>query len=748
MIRKILKVASAKMLGDSANAIPALPSSAEKPQTPDSSRFAEARKSRPDSAQSGASDAMKMNIKLVRKVFTNLLFISFIAIYASMAGNHNHGEFVVLENFITDRITGGGALYSVRSESDFWTYVTSTLIDGVFSSIVSGSDYYNGAAPSKVLPPVDDKQSNRLVGGLVFRTLRVQANAGCAVSAPFSTYYDTCYPGYSRTNEDTSPFGSLFSLPFESDAVSGSTTGEAGKYSGNGQVFVLSTDRARARQDLTRLRGTDFVDSQTRMVSIDINVYNMNIEAFVAVRVVLEQTASSKWYAKVEHESLRYRDMKPFILSTTQDTSYVILLVLLILLVLYYVAEEISELAISRLHYLKDGWNLIDWANLILLLTQFFIVIILTVKSSKISFGAVTTDSTAVFDMFEYAGLVRVTTRLVSVNSVLLAVKCLKYLHFLPLSSLVQFTVRYSWQLLVSFSLILMLVYVAFAIALQSGLHGAVVREATFAQTILALLRSNVGGGSLQKHVLAEAQGEVTWFGFVWLWAWVLVSRFFTLMIFAGIIAVGVYRSRAEQVKERRIRWQTFVNWWINFGDYIWEEMKVEHFMEHKLPGLYHRWWLKRVEHRKHIDEKRRERERREALIQGAVISVKEKSRDKSPDRPLSASSVGSGAIIGSSGAGDPDSIQLGPLQPDRVAKLKKRAALLGDESFAISRDDIIEASSSLVNQIAGRLRRVSKDIVSEMKMTEEALESLGNIVGVVERRVKDLVTQQSGFVN
>lgn len=219
-------------------------------------------------------------------------------------------------------------------------------------------------------------------------------------------------------------------------------------------------------------------------------------------------------------------------------------------------------------------------------------------------------------------------------------------------------------------------------------------------------------------------------------------------MIFAGIIAVGVYRSRAEQVKERRIRWQTFVNWWIKLGDFLWEELLVEQFMEKRLPGLYHRWWVKRVEHRKLIDEKRRERERREALIQGAVISVNEKPRDKSPERPPSASSIGSGGIIGSSAGANPDSIELGPLQPDRVAKLKKRAALLGDESFVVSRQDIIAASSSLVNQISGRLRRVSKDIVSEMKMTEEALESLGNIVAVVERRVKDLVTQQTGFVN
>lgn len=40
----------------------------------------------------------------------------------------------------------------------------------------------------------------------------------------------------------------------------------------------------------------------------------------------------------------------------------------LILFVAYYIAQELSEFTISKTEYLQDGWNIIDWMNLILLI--------------------------------------------------------------------------------------------------------------------------------------------------------------------------------------------------------------------------------------------------------------------------------------------------------------------------------------------------------------------------------------------
>ena len=45
-----------------------------------------------------------------------------------------------------------------------------------------------------------------------------------------------------------------------------------------------------------------------------------------------------------------------------------ILEMVLCLFAAYYIAQELSELTISRSEYLADGWNILDWANLLLLL--------------------------------------------------------------------------------------------------------------------------------------------------------------------------------------------------------------------------------------------------------------------------------------------------------------------------------------------------------------------------------------------
>jgi hypothetical protein len=37
--------------------------------------------------------------------------------------------------------------------------------------------------------------------------------------------------------------------------------------------------------------------------------------------------------------------------------------------VAYYFLQEISEFTVLKGEYLMDGWNIVDWANLILILT-------------------------------------------------------------------------------------------------------------------------------------------------------------------------------------------------------------------------------------------------------------------------------------------------------------------------------------------------------------------------------------------
>ncbi len=90
---------------------------------------------------------------------------------------------------------------------------------------------------------------------------------------------------------------------------------------------------------------------------------------------------------------------------------------------------------------------------------------------------------------------------------------------------------------------------------------------------------------------------------------------------------------------------------------------------------------------------------------------------------------------------------KLGPLQPKRVRKKRKRVdPATGMEVNTFYRpavEDIYDACNAMTDQLISRVRGISKEVMSEVQESRDVLQDINDVLNVLNKRVKDLKTQQ-----
>merc|ERR1719252_274276 len=142
----------------------------------------------------------------------------------------------------------------------------------------------------------------------------------------------------------------------------------------------------------------------------------------------------------------------------------------IILFVLYYIAEEVSEFSILKLEYLKDGWNLLDWTNLVLLIVVLVIRLLTYMEAGGLEIGVKELVDPFHFNNLQgVAGNIKTVRQINAFNAVLIWLKTIKYINFIPYVSTLIWTIRMSWQMLVSFISIFLTTFTGFVIAYNVG---------------------------------------------------------------------------------------------------------------------------------------------------------------------------------------------------------------------------------------------------------------------------------------
>merc|ERR1711937_887769 len=227
------------------------------------------------------------------------------------------------------------------------------------------------------------------------------------------------------------------------------------------------TETLKAIEDL---REDEYLNVQTRAIIIGFNTWNPNVEMYAAVRLLFEISPIGIWNFDVRVLLLKPRYLVVFGNGSPFEWFITICEFMVALFCLYYIAEEVSELWVSMSDYVQDAWDFVDWASLIVLLIYFYLRITTWYDANGIEPGIEESqDHRKYIDLQGFAENMLYARSWNAFNVVLIWLKIVKYVPFLPYSQVLKELFGGSWQLLLSFFVIFGVFFVGFGLAFNVG---------------------------------------------------------------------------------------------------------------------------------------------------------------------------------------------------------------------------------------------------------------------------------------
>ncbi|KAJ1457249.1 Polycystin cation channel-domain-containing protein [Pelagophyceae sp. CCMP2097] len=250
------------------------------------------------------------------------------------------------------------------------------FLRGVFLPTVLAETYYSGepiATTERSFGGGFTAESMATLGRVRLRQIRV-GGEGCAVPSFLGRALPAgrrrCYKSYSLDNElsDRWELGDRnLKHTSYSDGFQWQSPFTSVWYGGGGYVVDLPLGLSGSVQEVDALRSLGYVDAQTRVVFVDVSMYNVNVDIFTSARVIFEfqETGKVKGTLVMDSAPLMY-DISAFSGSSVVvfNIAMELLLYLMVIGYLFKSADEITNYKTLK-DYLAVGWNLMDVASVI-----------------------------------------------------------------------------------------------------------------------------------------------------------------------------------------------------------------------------------------------------------------------------------------------------------------------------------------------------------------------------------------------
>lgn len=747
----------------------------------------------------------KTGAKAFLKSACNLLaFIFFILLFTWMAMGEPLAIHRSFEAYIRHRFDSGAAmrLSEVNDATSFFEYWNLTMIPGLYTN--STRQYtFPGAIPSRMLEIDGQKANNRLFGLARVRMTRVKESTASCVQDNFQEYFPKCWGGHSSEAEDTEPFGpvSVIGGPmfkYSPDEVSMSQWGWLSSYSGGGFMETMDGDYSNSLKTLADLKEHGFVDQATRAVWFEWTIYNLNLGLYAVCRITFEISPVGSWLKTFDIDILDQRHLAPLGDKGLMAWMLLVMEAVLVIFVVRYLCEEASEfLACDNGHskipclrlrvkfeYFTDGWNIIDWSNLILMI----VVMGYRMANWGISGNAVlaigvglnSADYTNLHDVVLNVRLIR---QLTAFNCVLTWFKAVKYINILPYIGTFMETMALSWKMLFGWTAVFVTSFMGFCLSYSTAFGESIADFRTVFRAFVFLLRAFIGNADMRLVYDANPViGSMLIVGFV------LSMIFVNLNLFYAIIISNISEARQSQEMQQAKDLGKFSDKIMGFVETVRRVLQLEARFRGCFPGLWSRMktWDKQQEA---LERKRDERMAMRAKmkdphddLEGALGSAnpncgrrrkREYKQTAEPDDDDDKESVVES---------EPD---LGPLRFKEQLEAKDnyddehhhhhhhhRDNMLEDDNHSdhpdpmaypppgmipglppqqeevADRDEeakelVLEATEHVVQTIKDRCRGARTLVVSEMGEARQVLQGIGNVLEVLSRRARSLEAQQ-----
>lgn len=537
-----------------------------------------------------------------------------------------------------------------------------------------------------------------------------------------------------------------------------------------------------------KLRSHDWASPAARALWFEFTIYNLNLGLYAVCSIRCEISAVGGWLKTFDIDILDQRHLKPLGDGGLMAWMLLIMEALLVMFVVRYLCEEASEfigcdnghskIPCLRLRvkweYFTDGWNILDWSNLILMVVVLgYRMANWGISGNVILNMGIGLDPTLYCNMHDVVLNVRMIRQLTAFNCVLTWFKAVKYINILPYIATFMETMALSWQYLFGFAAIFITSFMGFCLSYCTAFGESISDFRTVPRAFVFLMRTFIGNGDMRLVYDANPViGSMLILGFI------ISMIFINVNLFYAILISFMSDARASQEAEQAKEWAKFSEKVMGFVSMLGRLLQLEQRLRGCFPGLYSR--MKTWDRNREVLEKKRDErlamreankkphENLEAALGSANPSCgrrkqraykQELKDDDDSDAPSEVES-------------EPD---LGPLRfkeqlEKKVDHFAEESNMIEDEDDgkpdpmgmppggfpgfpppiqeAEDRDDeakelVLDATDHVVETIKERCKGARNLVVGEMNEARQVLQGIGNVLEVLSRRARSLEAQQ-----
>uniref|UniRef100_A0A4W3GDS1 Polycystin 2 like 1, transient receptor potential cation channel n=1 Tax=Callorhinchus milii TaxID=7868 RepID=A0A4W3GDS1_CALMI len=392
----------------------------------------------------------------LRELLVYIVFLVDICLltYGMTSSNTFYYTKVMSNLFLSAASDTGVSFQTIGSMADFWSYTQGPLLNGLYWTKWYNNDSFSRGPHSFIY------YENMVLGVPRIRQIKVMNNS-CVVHKDFREDITGCYNVYSLDNENKAPFGlqngTAWTYSSEEQLGGSSHWGKLTVYSGGGYYQDLKSNMVESSAILQDLKDNLWLDRGTRAVFVDLSVYNANINLFCIIRLVVEFPATGGAVT-----SWQFRTVKLIRYVNNWDYFIIGCEIVFCVFIFYYIVEEILEIRIHKLQYIKCIWNCLDLMVILLSLVSIGFHIFRTIKVNII-LGALLKYPEAYAD-FEFLAFWQTQyNNMNAVNLFFAWIKIFKYISFNKTMTQLSSTLARCAKDILGFAIMFFIVFFAYA---------------------------------------------------------------------------------------------------------------------------------------------------------------------------------------------------------------------------------------------------------------------------------------------
>jgi len=395
----------------------------------------------------------------------------------------------------------------------------------------------------------------------------------------FKKILNTCTDGYNRKNEETNNFGfgwsqfnqsyapptghrSIYNAFQYKTAQALQTSSLTGKYlssyDGVGYVYEMRGRLSYLQGNLTLLRKMNWIDRQTRAITLEFSVYNPNINMIMVSTILIEFLESGSILTMAKFDPLNLFKGISGGLSSFGNMSILIVIVF----ICYFMIIQIKEmLNVGVKEYSSDFWSYIEWCIIMTAWISFFMFILRIILAQEVLTFFKNTQGYGYINLQQVNACNQTLSYSLGLCSTLGSIKFLKMLRFNKNISFLGLTMKNCLSELLSFSLVFFNIWFAFVQVMYLIYGNDVLGYSSIInsmETTFQVMLGKIDASRIQ-------QGDLVILGPIIFCAYNVVVIFFALNVFISIITDSFDKVR----EEARLHPDRF-----DFMGYVWIKMK------------------------------------------------------------------------------------------------------------------------------------------------------------------------------